>query len=300
MKGRTQGQGPARIPPVARRELISPATRGLFRDLMTGSTWGEISSAFSDEGFRADETISYEDSSVRRTRTQQFLAAIDWTSSDEVARALRVFERLLWSFRPAAGTTYRGWDLLVRSFERDGYRLDSDARITRIRPPGPRLPEEALASLTDATAIREQLDRIQRAIPDDPALAVGSAKELIESTAKVVLVERGLPVDDRADIQQLIKQAQEALRLHPSSTTPGPDGSDAVKKILGGVSTIAVGVAELRNRGYGTGHGVAAARVGLRARHAHLAVNAAVTWCQLMLDTLADAQAPWRKHPQAS
>lgn len=37
------------------------------------------------------------------------------------------------------------------------------------------------------------------------------------------------------------------------------------------------------------------ARVGLGTRHAHLAVNAALTWCQLMLDTLADPEAPWRK-----
>ena len=77
-----------------------------------------------------------------------------------------------------------------------------------------------------------------------------------------------------------------------------PDGTDAVKKILGGASTIALGVAELRNRGYGTGHGAAGRRVGLSPRHAHLAVNAAVTWCQLMLDTLNDQQAPWRVKEQ--
>jgi len=45
------------------------------------------------------------------------------------------------------------------------------------------------------------------------------------------------------------------------------------------------------------GHGPAKARVGLRARHAHLAVNAAFTWCQLMLDTLAEPEAPWRQAP---
>jgi len=58
---------------------------------------------------------------------------------------------------------------------------------------------------------------------------------------------------------------------------------------------VTAGLAELRNRGYGTGHGAAGPRVGLRPRHAHLAVNAAITWCQLMLDTLADPEAPWRK-----
>jgi len=90
---------------------------------------------------------------------------------------------------------------------------------------------------------------------DDPALAVGSAKELIESTAKAVLTERGLLVDEKADLPALVKDAQQPLGLHPSSATPGPDGNDAVKRILGGVSSVAIGIGELRNRGYGTGHG---------------------------------------------
>ncbi|MEV4055186.1 abortive infection family protein [Amycolatopsis sp. NPDC049688] len=90
----------------------------------------------------------------------------------------------------------------------------------------------------------------------------------------------------------LVKDAQTALGLHPSSHAPGPDGNDAVKKILGSVTGVAIGVAELRNR-YGTGHGAAGTRTGLGTRHAHLAVNAAFTWCQLMLDTLGDQQALW-------
>ncbi|WP_442884952.1 abortive infection family protein [Arthrobacter sp. Soc17.1.1.1] len=162
------------------------------------------------------------------------------------------------------------------------------------QPRGAWLEESSLAGLTNPVAIQEQLLRLNRAVNDDPALAIGSSKELIESTAKVVLIERGHVVDDRADLPALVKEAQHALGLHPSSVTPGPDGTDAIKKILGGVSSIAIGVAELRNRGYGTGHGPAGARTGLSERHAHLAVNAAVTWCQLMLDTLKDPAAPWR------
>ena len=68
--------------------------------------------------------------------------------------------------------------------------------------------------------------------------------------------------------------------LHPLLRRPRADGSDGVKKILGSITGVAISVAELRNRGYGTGHG------------ASLAVNAAITWCQLMLDTLADTNAP--------
>ena len=54
-----------------------------------------------------------------------------------------------------------------------------------------------------------------------------------------------------------------------------------------------IGLGELRNRGYGTGHGPKGERVGLRPRHAQLAVNAAVTWCGIMLDALDDPDAPW-------
>ncbi|MBW0101396.1 abortive infection family protein [Pseudonocardia sp. KRD-291] len=182
-------------------------------------------------------------------------------------------------------------ELVLRALRRDGCRIDDDGSLIL---PLAQLPRIALDGLRDPAAILDNLDRIHRAIDDDPAQAVGSAKELIESTAKTVLLERGEPVSEKATIAALISQAQMALNLHPSSATPGPDGSDAVKKILGSVMTVAIGVAELRSRGYGTGYGAAGSRVGLHSRHAHLAVNAAVTWCRLMLDTLSDLKAPWR------
>jgi hypothetical protein len=55
------------------------------------------------------------------------------------------------------------------------------------------------------------------------------------------------------------------------------------------------GLVELRNRGYGTGHGPGMARTGLGSRHARLAINAAKLWCEFMLDTLGDERAPWRR-----
>jgi hypothetical protein len=278
------------------KDLISTGTRGLFRNLMTDSTVNTISSAFHDEGFAASPGCTYENSSVRRVTTQEHLESVNWTDPAHVQRACRVFEHLLidWHDSPYL-------DRFYASLRRDGCTVDYPG-TGLITPPADRgtlRPLPSMATLTDPSAIQEQLDRIRRAIIDDPdpALAIGSAKELVESTAKVVLIERGRTVNEKDDLPALARAAQEALGLHPSSTTPGPDGSDAVKKILGAVSTIATGLGELRNRGYGTGHGPAATRVGLRARHAHLAVNAAVTWCQLLLDTLADPDAPWHKNP---
>lgn len=273
-----------------RRDLISRATRSEFRSLMTSVAWGAIGEAFADEDFRPVEDIDYDDTSVRRTRTEQHLRGINWSDPGEVSRAVRVFERLVAKYLREEHADPQYLAPFQRELLNDGYRLTHEGRIAAV---GPALPEGALADLTDASAIEEHLDRLARAADVDPAQAVGSAKELIESTAKVVLMERGLLVDDRADIPELVKAAQEALLLHPTQQAAGPDGTQAVKKILGGLSTVALGVAELRNRGYGTGHGPAVARVGLRPRHAHLAVNASITWCRLMLDTLADPEAPW-------
>ena len=126
------------------------------------------------------------------------------------------------------------------------------------------IKERRSANLRDPAAIRELLTRLQRTAQSDPPLAIGTAKELVESTAKAVLQERGQEVDDKYDLPTLVKRAQEAIGLHPGSTHPGPDSTGAVKRILGGLTTIVMGLGELRKRGYGTGHGPKGERVGLR------------------------------------
>ena len=144
------------------RELISRSTRGLFRDLMTGSTIGEIGTAFQDEGFAPNPDCTYEDTSVRRTLTQEYLEAVDWTDITHIDRILRVFERLVAGFDPDFSRRF------LNSLRRDGYIIDEDTgHITAI---GPQFSLSSLRNLTDPSAIRQQLARIQRAIVDDPAL----------------------------------------------------------------------------------------------------------------------------------
>lgn len=93
----------------------------------------------------------------------------------------------------------------------------------------------------------------------------------------------------------VISTVHKELKLDAASAPEGPDDSKAIKKILSGAVNIAVGVAELRNQGFGSGHGQASVPSGLGVRHARLTVNAAVTWRELILDTLGDPAAPWRK-----
>lgn len=252
----------------------------------------DIDGMWQDEGF-APSGQDNQEQGERRSRFREYEDSVDWADHSHVARALLAFETLLQQLPDDQMVTLQG------RLERDGCTITDQRRIVAVA--GPAAVPVSLAHLTDPSAILDGFDRIARTLPGHPREAIGAAKELIESTAKVVLVQLGHAVDERSDdLPALISRAQKALRLHPSTATSGPDGSDAVKKILGGLTSAAVGVAELRNRGYGTGHGPASAPVGLHPRHAYLAVGAARTWCQLILDTLADQRAPWREGQAAA
>jgi hypothetical protein len=275
------------LPSVSPRPLISPATRRQFRDLASDAyVLREIDAMWQDEGVAPSEQKNGE-TGQRRSRFRRYEDTIDWADPVRVARALRVFETML---RKLPVEELDQWGRLL---DRDGYDLTSERRIVAQR--GRRGAPASLGALRDPSAILEQFDRIERALPEDPAQAIGSAKELIEATAKTILLELNLPFDDAtAKLPELINAVQRALGLHPASVA-GPDGTEAVKRILGGLSSIALSVAELRNRGYGTGHAMVTRAPGLHARHAHLAVGAASTWCRLVLDTYTDSTAPWRK-----
>jgi hypothetical protein len=104
-------------------------------------------------------------------------------------------------------------------------------------------------------AIEEQLQRIRRAIGDgDPALLLGTAKEMLESTGKYVLEQFGQDYSEAIDFNQLWYLARERLGIHPSLIDTTQPGGQQVKKIVGAAWTIAEQANELRKE-EGTGHG---------------------------------------------
>lgn len=261
---------------------------------MNWTTLREIDDLWQDESFPPVFDDPDPVGGERVTHYQGYLDQVDWTEPAQVARALRVFEAsLAFVFMPKDGWTPppERVDRLRRLFARDGYRLDDQGKIAG----GPTIVQpELLAHLADPAVIRQHIDRISRAVEhDDPAQAIGSAKELIESTAKLVLTERGVSLSGSEDLPELVKRTQEELLIHPKQATE-VDAAPGVRRILGASSTVALGVAELRNAGYGTGHGQGASTSGLGPRHARLVINAAKTWCEFILDTLSDPSAPWR------
>lgn len=129
------------------------------------------------------------------------------------------------------------------------------------------------------------IDRINASIETDPSLAIGSTKELIEATLKTILNGHGVNYDDKKDdIPKLLKQVQRILELAPEEVDSSKKGAEIIKRVLSNLSSVAIGIAELRNL-YGSGHGKGQKTTGLTARHAKLVVGTGTTLCAFLLDT---------------
>ncbi|WP_374377570.1 abortive infection family protein [Dongia sp.] len=143
---------------------------------------------------------------------------------------------------------------------------------------------KATLGATDPGYLFQQITRMEAAVGTDPALAIGTAKELVESCCKTILNSRGVPISKSADIPELIKQTTKALELTPDDIPDASKAADTIKRLLNNLATITQGIAELRNH-YGTGHGRAAGAKGLGSRHAKLAVGAASTLAVFLAET---------------
>ncbi len=145
---------------------------------------------------------------------------------------------------------------------------------------------ETLAG-TDPGYVAQQITRMDAAVLNDPGLAIGTAKELVETCCKTILTDRGVAFSKNADIPELVKLTSKELELTPADIPEKAKASDTIKRLLSNLATITQGVAELRNH-YGTGHGKAAGAKGLQPRHAKLAVGAASTLAVFLAETHND------------
>jgi Abortive infection C-terminus len=149
-------------------------------------------------------------------------------------------------------------------------------------------PLKKMATVFNAQHMAEQVRRMESSIHTDPALAIGTAKELIETCCKTILAERGKQVQGSPDIPVLTKEVLKELKLTPDGIPEQARGSDVIKRILRSLGSISNDLAELRGL-YGTGHGKHGQVSGLTPRHARLAVSTAAAFCSFLFDTHKDA-----------
>lgn len=155
---------------------------------------------------------------------------------------------------------------------------------------GTKLTEHALNALPDPQSIQDDLRRLGDSVDTDPRLDISTAKALIESTAKCVLTARGQTYSHAAKVPALVNAAQESLGLAPKSAS---DEDRALRQALQSLIPLTQSATELRNS-VGIDHGAKEVPRWVRPRHARLVVGVAQVWCQLMLEMLADPDAPCR------
>lgn len=142
----------------------------------------------------------------------------------------------------------------------------------------------ALRQVFNSSYMQQQIQQMQKSIDSNPSDAIGKAKELIESCCKTILENNNVVVDKNWDVPRLGKETFAVLDLLPNNVNNSIQGSDTIKRLLGNLSSIPSGLAELRNP-YGTGHGKSNSFVSLEPRHARLAVGTATSLCWFLWET---------------
>lgn len=214
-----------------------------------------------------------------RDHIKKSLSDLDFTDPDVVGRVLRFTGRIseVYNANPKANKAK-----LIR------LRNDLADDGCSIQPAGDPiaailgLSVTAGTALTDAAAVRIELDRLERALPTDACQAIGRAKNLVEATAKAVLSLLGEPVNDKDDMPALVQKASIAAGVHPKHE---PAHREQIIKILGQTSGITQSLAELRNA-VGDGHGAASIPNDITLAYGRLAARAAITWSAFLLDTV--------------
>jgi len=263
-------------------DLISKQTRLAFREHLVGWTLRTISDLFDAADIPRMEVAENQlPSGQRRSLVEQYYAGVDWSSPQDVRKVLRVYEDILAELDPHSKDYQRLANLLRRDnlVHKDG-RLISPGFIDVAKV-------ERASEKLSLSALRDHVRRIEQSVESDPAQAIGSAKELVETVAKLVLRHYSRDPEQYTTLPKLVKEAMKCLDLSVDGTSSNGRGAASVKQVLAGLSQVTGGISELRNF-YGTGHG-RDEPVWVDPRCARLVAGAAATICVFLLETL-DAQ----------
>jgi hypothetical protein len=140
---------------------------------------------------------------------------------------------------------------------------------------------------TEEFDLSKQLKRIYDSLEEDPELAIGTTKEMVETVLKTILNGKVEDEIDDLDIPELIKAVHKNIKLIPDDVEDAHKAHQTVKRTLNNLGQIVKGIAELRNA-YGTGHGKIKNDSGLKPYHARLAVNAGVTLAKFLIEVYQD------------
>lgn len=261
------------------QELISKNTLIEFREVLVGFSLREIGDEFGAAGLTPD--VSHEPSvgGQRRGLVEQYYAALDLSKGTDAEKLLHAYENVL---NTLADTAPKVVARLSRFLQRDGYQY-RDGKILSDTP-GMLSGLIEVSQSWDAPYLAKQIERLQAAANKDPELAIGTAKELLETCCKTILEERGQQVVLGKKLPDLVKATMKKLKLLPDDIPEQAKGQDTIRKLLRSFSASVDALAEIRNL-YGSGHGKHGRTGTVQPRHARLAVGTATTVVMFLFET---------------
>ncbi|MBY5439065.1 abortive infection family protein [Rhizobium leguminosarum] len=233
-------------------------------------------------------------SSSRVPATIQFLRdlAPQWDGDEAMKRViLRVCDPREYLSAPEKAVAVR--QHLNAALEADGLAVTIVSGIAHLveRTGAGLIVEPFISKVTklDFDTVQIEIARALPSLSDDPEDAVTAACSLIEAVCRSILIELGLPLPPKRDIDGLLKAVQEPLGLSPGrADLPGEIEQD-VRQVLGGLTSVAKGIGALRTHG-GDAHGREKGFRRIDPRIARLALNSASSIALFLIETWESKQ----------
>jgi AbiJ N-terminal domain 5/Abortive infection C-terminus len=214
---------------------------------------------------------------------RRLLRSLDWGDDDYSGNILEVLPRVLGARRGgrlkgAAVDCFPNLAVVEEQVGLQSWLATNDRALHNALYSGENVGLDDLDEATEPLGIPDidmHAVRIRRGLHDDPAQAIGSAKELLETTLKAVLGLHGAGPETKLEIPKLIKRANIKLGLDAATIRGDEPGAHQRRRVLGSLAQIVSSTAELRNAGLGTGHGLSQGPV-LDVATARMVVSAAV------------------------
>lgn len=262
------------------RDLISKATRNEFREVLTGYVLREIDMFFDAGGLTPRRDYDPQVGGQRRSLVECYYANIDFASVADIKKLLAVYEEVIENLHQVAERNPDGpkvtLNALLRRMEKDGFRYENGRFMAGQNAAIVHAP--SLVQLTEAS-IQEHVDKARQKIDHgDSAGAIANAYTLIEAFLKQLLRKTGTEFkESEGDIRVLYKSVCTPLHLDPK----GESLENYLKAILEGLQRQIGGLFEVANKASDR-H---ARRYNPAPHHARLAVNAAFTLCEFLLES---------------
>ncbi|MDP1751866.1 MAG: abortive infection family protein [Reyranella sp.] len=160
------------------------------------------------------------------------------STNDEIRQLVEVFNRHLAADR---------FEIVPRTYISGKPIFAARARVLSVDQGT--APAKKIADEFSSEHIVAQINRMESSAVNDPALAIGTSKEFVETICKGILAERNVTLSGSEDIPGLVRMTRKTLGLSVEKRT-----EETLQRTLSALATLTQGIAELRGQ-LGSGHG---------------------------------------------